>query len=407
MTISPVELYETQISFLDEVVKQGRFGHTREDALRGILLEHVKDRLNGASSYAGGTTRPDVIETPFPEYGRKRLEITLEPVTGKAVPVRRGEVLRIEQLVGGTCVDFNAFNLHDHKEFLDCGFTRSFQSFDPRRGEFIWTNAPRGRPMFSILEIADTCELDIVGHRCNRVFEELGWGLTAHANCQDTLAEAIREYGLTPDDVHDSFNLWMATTIDEKGRRQFKWNPAKKGDRLDLLAVFDVLAAAVICGCGDLVGINNFTFAPVKLEVFERSDSTVRLADEIELRWGTLDSQVTAADLADVPVLASRPLTRDPDYVPAYRPVPATAILEVDLSAQERELLDGLIETGVYGESAGEAIRAAFMRWCNSNLTRIRRAMISFADRQPGPDQVETRMEQSGGAPPPPGAAAG
>ena len=56
---------------------------------------------------------------------------------------------------GGTCVDFNAFNLHDYKEFLDCGFTRSFQSFDPRRGEFIWTNAPRGRPMFAILEIAD------------------------------------------------------------------------------------------------------------------------------------------------------------------------------------------------------------------------------------------------------------
>ena len=44
--------------------------------------------------------------------------------------------------------------------------------------------------MFSILEIADTCELDIVGHRCNRVFQELGWGMTTHANCQDTLAEA-------------------------------------------------------------------------------------------------------------------------------------------------------------------------------------------------------------------------
>ena len=48
------------------------------------------------------------------------------------------------------CVDFNAFNMKDYKETLDCGFTRSFQSFDPRRGEFIWTNAPRGRPMFAI-----------------------------------------------------------------------------------------------------------------------------------------------------------------------------------------------------------------------------------------------------------------
>ena len=373
-----VELYDTQLSFLDVAVRRGDVGDTREAALRGALLAHVNDRLDGAPPYVGGKRTYEVLETPFPEYGRKRLEVVLEPVTGKAVPVHRGEVMRLEQLEGGTCVDFNAFNLHDHKEFLDCGFTRSFQSFDPRRGEFIWTNAPRGRPMFSILEIADTCELDIVGHRCNRVFQELGWGMTTHANCQDTLAEAIREYGLTPDDVHDSFNLWMATTIDENGHRQFKWNPAQKGDRIDLLAMFDVLAASVICGLGDLVGINNFTFTPVKLEVFERSDSTTALVDEIERRWGTMDSQMKESDLADVPVLASRPLTRDPSYVPAYRPAPVAHSLEVTLSDEECGLLDGLIATGVYGETRAEAIRAAFMRWSNSNITRVRRAKVEF-----------------------------
>ena len=373
-----IELYDTQLSFLDEAVRRGDLGDTREAVLRGALLAHVNERLDGAPAYVGGKRTYEVLETPFPEYGRKRLEVVLEPVTGKAVPVHRGEVMRLEQLEGGTCVDFNAFNLHDHKEFLDCGFTRSFQSFDPRRGEFIWTNAPRGRPMFSILEIADTCELDIVGHRCNRVFQELGWGMTTHANCQDTLAEAIREYGLTPDDVHDSFNLWMATTIDENGHRQFKWNPAQKGDRIDLLAMFDVLAASVICGLGDLVGINNFTFTPVKLEVFERSDSTTALVDEIERRWGTMESQVKEADLADVPVLASRALTRDPSYVPAYRPAPVAHSLEVTLSDEESGLLDGLIATGVYGETRAEAIRAAFMRWSNSNITRVRRAKVEF-----------------------------
>jgi uncharacterized protein YcgI (DUF1989 family) len=373
-----VELYDTQLSFLDEAVRRGELGETREATLRGAVLAHVNDRLNGADAFVGGKRTYDTLETPFPEYGAKRLDVVLEPVTGKAVPVHRGEVLRLEQLVGGTCVDFNAFNLHDHKEFLDCGFTRSFQSFDPRRGEFIWTNAPRGRPMFAILEIADTCELDIVGHRCNRVFQELGWGMTTHANCQDTLAEAIREYGLTPDDVHDSFNLWMATTIDENGHRQFKWNPARRGDRIDLLATFDVLAASVICGLGDLVGINNFTFEPVKLEVFERSDSTAALVDEVERRWGMMESQVKESHLAGVPVLASRELTRDPSYVPAYRPAPVAQALEVSLTDEECGLLDGLVSTGVYGETRAEAIRSAFMRWSNSNITRVRRAKVEF-----------------------------
>jgi uncharacterized protein YcgI (DUF1989 family) len=376
--MTTVELYETQVGFLDEAVARGDHGSSREDALRRILMQHVKDRLNGAGPYVGGTIRRDVLEAEHPEYGPKRFEQVLEPVTGKAVPVRRGEVLRIEQLEGGTCVDFNAFNLHDYKEFLDCGFTRSFQSFDPRRGEFIWTNAPRGRPMFGILEIADTCELDIVGHRCNRVFDELGWGQTTHANCQDSLAEAIREYGLTPDDVHDSFNLWMATTIDN-GQRQFKWNPAQKGDRIDLLAMFDVLAATVICGLGDLVGINNFTFTPVKVEVFERSDATVALTDEIEARWGRMVTQVTTEDLAGVPVLGSRALVADPDYVPRYRPVPGRMTLELDLSAGEAELVRGLVATGVYGETDGEAVRAAFMRWCNTNITTVRRPLVRFS----------------------------
>jgi uncharacterized protein YcgI (DUF1989 family) len=378
MATVDVELYDTQLGFLDRIVDERAAGENPAQLIRSLVHEHVKDRLAGANGYVGGTIRRDVLQTRFPDYGPSRFERTIEPVTGKAVPVRRGEIFRIEQIDGGTCVDFNAFNLHDYKEFLDCGFTRSFQSFDPRRGEFIWTNAPRGRPMFGIMEIAETCELDIVGHRCNRVFEELGWGLPTHANCQDTLAEAIREYHLTPDDVHDSFNLWMATTIDEHGHRQFKWNPAQRGDRIELLAMFDVLAVAVICGCGDLVGINNYTFTPVKLEVLEATPRTTALVEEIERRWGKLPSQDSSDDLAGTPVLATRELEADPAYEPAFRPAPKKELLSVEVTADDRDLLGGLIATGVYGDTEGEAIRAAFMRWCNQHVTRVRRPYVQF-----------------------------
>jgi uncharacterized protein YcgI (DUF1989 family) len=377
--MATVELYETQLSFLDRVVAEGEHGADREEVLKRLLLDHVSDRVGGAGEYVGGTAQLDVLETAYPEYGPKRYEHVLEPVTGKAIPVMKGEVLRIEQVVGGTCVDFNAFNLHDYKEALDCGFTRSFQSFDPKTGEFIWTNAPRGRPMFGILHIEDTCELDIVGHRCNRVFEELGWGLTDHANCQDTLAESIREYGLTPDDVHDSFNLWMATTIDPSGRRQFKWNPAPQGDRIDLLAMFDVLAASVICGIGDLVGINNYGFEPIKLEVYERSEATTALVADVEARWGSMKSQTRSEDLSGVPVLAQRALERKPDYEAHFRPAPNKVPVELELGPEEQRITAGLVATGVYGRTEGEAVRAAFMRWCNSHVTRVRRPLVRFA----------------------------
>jgi uncharacterized protein YcgI (DUF1989 family) len=380
MTAGPVTVpfYDTQKDIIDRVARQGTFGPTRESAIRGSLMAHVADRLSGAPAYVGGTATPDVLAAPFPEYGARRYERVLQPVTGAAVPVRRGEVLRIEQVVGGTCVDFNAFSLHDYKETLDCGFTRSFQSFNPGQGELIWTNAPRGRPMFAIMQIPLTCELDIVGHRCNRIFQELGWGLSEHVNCQDSLAEAIREYRLTPDDVHDSFNLWMATTIDDSGRRQFRWNPAQRGDRFEVLALFDVLAVAVICGVGDLVGINNFAFAPIRLEVFEASPATDALTDAVVARWGNMKSQVGSADLASTPVLAERVLSADPGYRPAYRPAPAGHEVEIELSPAERRLLAALMESGQYGTTEGEAVRAACMRWCNRHVTRVRRPQIDF-----------------------------
>ena len=377
--MATVELFETQLSFLDRVVASGEHGDSREDAMRSVLLAHVAQRLGGVTDHVGGKAEPDVIETEMPDYGASRLEVVLEPVTGKAVEVRRGEVLRIEQLVGGTCVDFNAFNLHDHKEFLDCGFTRSFQSFDPRKGEFIWTNSPRGRPMFGILEIADTCELDIVGHRCNRVFQELGWEEPAHPNCQDSLAEAIREYGLTPDDVHDSFNLWMATTIDPRGQAhvQLESRPQGRHDRpaRDVRRPGRVAASA---------GSATWSASTTTASSRSRSRSsraptpTNELVDRDRGPLGKDGVTGHEEDMASTPVLSSRALKRDPDYAPRYLPVPETVKLEVELGPEETTVVDGLVRTGVYGADEGEALRAAFMRWCNLNLTLVRRPMVSF-----------------------------
>ena len=57
-------------------------------------------------------------------HGNKRLDVEMPPVTGKAVPVLKGEILRITQVAGGQCVDFNCFNLHDYKEHMSVGHTR-------------------------------------------------------------------------------------------------------------------------------------------------------------------------------------------------------------------------------------------------------------------------------------------
>jgi len=374
-----VELYATQLALLDRVVESGEYGHKKEEVLRKVVAEHIREQKEPGRYVS--RWNDEVVELEYPDYGKKRADITVQPVTGKALPVLRGEVFRIEQVEGGQCVDFNAFNLHDYKEHLSCGATRSVQGFNPRKGELVWTNAPRGRPMFVILEMPDTCDLDIAGHRCSRPRFEMGWGFVDHPNCQDAFAEAIREYGLTPDDVHDSFNLWMSTTIDEQGRRQIRWNRAQKGDHVDFLAMFDTLAVPIVCGSSDLTGISNFTFAPLRVQVFESSRSSMSVVEEIVRRWGKLQGQKSLEDFEVKQIHAMRELRRDSNYKPNFIPVPPRVAFELPTTADEEKLIESLLGTGIYGRTTSEAERISFMRWWNSRHVTNPRPKIVFKNR--------------------------
>ena len=46
----------------------------------------------------------------------------------------------------------------------------------------------------------------------------------------DIQSEAQREYGLTPDDVHDSFNFFMNTEVTLEGRASITRRTGKAGD---------------------------------------------------------------------------------------------------------------------------------------------------------------------------------
>ena len=218
---------------------------------RAIILRKDVESVRRLSE-GSDLSRVDHWSPLFARLGQAKpraiaVDLIMEPVTGKAVPVYRGEVLRISQVVGGQCVDFNAYNLHDYKEWLDNGFNR-MTSLETGQGTIIWSGCSRARPMYAILKMAETCDQFYAGFRCHALLNERQWGLVDHPNCQDTFAEVIREYGLTPDDVHDSYNLWMSTEVDSQGRRRLPINRGQHGDQVDLLALFDTLAVPIVCG---------------------------------------------------------------------------------------------------------------------------------------------------------------
>ena len=306
-------------------------------------------------------------------YGPMREDVTLPPVSGKALPVYRGEVLRIVQVEGGQCVDFNAFNLHDYKEYLGVSNTRSYYGFRPEQGDLVWSVHSRNRPIYAILEMPETCASDLLGGRCKASlnyqdgFSPDAFGI--HTNCQDTLAAAIGEYGLTADDVHDSFNLWMNSEWDTAGRYWTERNTGLPGDRVDLLAMFDTLAVAAICGSGDLGPTSNFCFGSIQLQVFERSAETERLVASYEDRYAR--TARTLADFQVKEIKADRELRRNPDYKPQFVNFPITTRrFPVELDAEQYPALQALKRAGI-GKTDGEALRTAFFMWYSRNRRRV------------------------------------
>jgi hypothetical protein len=297
---------------------------------------------------------------------RKMLqEVVIEPGTGKALELRRGQVLRIAQTSGHQCADFNCFNLHDYKEYFHTGRTRHLHGLHPTKGDYLWSAPPRERPMMAIIE--DTVGTnDVLYPRCSGFLFEYQYGLAVHTNCHDIQAEAQREYGLTPDDVHDSFNFFMHTGVDAKGHPFIAENTARAGDYVELLALMDVLAVPNVCGA-DVMKTSDFELKPLKLTIFEGTTEDWRdIPDFPKLR-----NQRSPADFKVRNIKADRELYRDSSFRPEFVNVPLTVTeLELELSPIETAWVSELKTTGKYGESDAEVLRYVFFTWWISRFMR-------------------------------------
>jgi len=284
-------------------------------------------------------------------------EFVIEPGTGKAIELLKGQILRVEQVEGGQCADFNCFNLHDYKEFMHCGRTRTVHGFNPSKGSFLWSAPPRERALLYILE--DTYgRNDVLFPRCSAYVYESAYGFDAHTSCQDIQAEAQREYGLTPDDVHDSFNLFMCTEVTLDGRATITRQATKPGDHVDLLALVDVLAVPNVCGA-DVMRTSNFSLKPIRLTVFEATPAEIDAVPKVPL----LKSQRTPKDFRNPNVKATRELRRDPSYVAEFTNVPLVLQeLSVKLTAEEAAALQR-VRLPVYGDDDGAALRDVLFTW--------------------------------------------
>ena len=194
--------------------------------------------------------------------------------TGKGFLVKKGTILRISQPEGPQVVDFDAFNADNPKEYLGSSVTRREEGIHVSVGSRLWTCPPWERHMFTI--VADTVDHkpsasgarshDFVMGRCSRVRRRARYGSDT-PGCQEILAAAIEPFGLTEDAVHDPFNIFMKTGVNNDGITFWEPSDAGKGDYIDLVPEMNCIIAISACP-GESSGTAAF---PVGVEIFEQN----------------------------------------------------------------------------------------------------------------------------------------
>ena len=199
--------------------------------------------------------------------------------TGGAFVVKKGQILRVILTEGKQICDFNAWNLDDPTEAFWSGRTRIFENTHLTVLNRLWSTPPCMRPMATLVE--DTVEHrpppggspghDCLGARCTERMWHLVAGLGNHPNCQTNLEVAIAPYGLTPQHVHDAFNIFMKTWVSpDDGTYVLGESDAKRGDYIELYAEMNLLVALSACpsGSGGTGLVANSEVHPVGYEIF-------------------------------------------------------------------------------------------------------------------------------------------
>ena len=202
-------------------------------------------------------------------------EFVIPKETGEAFVVEKDQILRVLEVAGPQVADFNAFHKDNPTERFWSGRTRILEGGHLTVGSRLWSTPPEMRPMFTI--ITDTLEHkplpegarshDLIWSRCNERYFEVLAGRRGQPNCQDNMAKAVEKFGLTPDYIHDAFNLFMTTGIDQNDRLFFIDPDSKQGDYVELYAEIDSIVAISACpgGCS---GPQN---KPVGVEIYRHS----------------------------------------------------------------------------------------------------------------------------------------
>src|SRR5690606_25020719 len=141
----------------------------------------------------------------------------IEPQSGTAFILKKGERLKIIDPLGGQVSDLVVFNAQDPREKISSGKTLDFEeSLLITKGNYIWSN--RSRKMLHILEDTNGRNDFLLAPCSPETFEIMYNHEGYHPSCFENLHINLSAFGISPDDIPTAFNVFMHVVFDEKGK---------------------------------------------------------------------------------------------------------------------------------------------------------------------------------------------
>lgn len=187
----------------------------------------------------------------------------IEPRSGTAFPLNKGQSLTVIDPHGCQVADLLAFSRQDVGEVISNGRTFDYEeTIRLTAGNRLWSN--RSRPLLEIIE-------DSVGFHdflltpCSRAtFTHFYPDKPEHRGCFGNLAEALAPWGINEDAIPVAFNCFMNVPVHADGTLSVDPPRSKSGDRITLRAMDDLVIGLTACSA---YASNGGTFKPIDYRI--------------------------------------------------------------------------------------------------------------------------------------------
>jgi uncharacterized protein YcgI (DUF1989 family) len=172
---------------------------------------------------------------------------SIPPRSGTAFVLEQGALLTIVDPDGEQVADFVAFAAADPREALSNGRTFDYeQTLALTAGNRLWSN--RSRPLLTIVR-DDAREHDFLLTPCSRDTWRLcyGGGHDDVPGCFGNLVEALGPFGIEPDAIPTTFNVFMRVEVGPSGRLAVRPPRSRPGDALVVRAEQRLIVGLTAC----------------------------------------------------------------------------------------------------------------------------------------------------------------